>query len=107
MLLCNFNFRVNSVVLLLKVVSKLHKHIENLYFVLFVNQLDYKMYIELIYFSERTFVSERNEASGCASASIHSRNLTQDDVSNQSESCLSVGQIGWPLLVRIPQVFKF
>ncbi|XP_060555382.1 serine/threonine-protein kinase Nek10-like isoform X1 [Ruditapes philippinarum] len=29
---------------------------------------------------ERTFVSERNEASGCASASIHSRTLTQDDV---------------------------
>ena len=41
-----------------------------------------------IFSSERTFVSERNEASGCASASIHSRTLTQDDVSNQLESFL-------------------
>lgn len=35
---------------------------------------------------ERTFVSEKNEASGCASASIHSRNLTQDDAEEFMET---------------------
>lgn len=36
---------------------------------------------KVIFFSDRTFVSERNEASGCASASINSRTANQDDVS--------------------------
>lgn len=35
---------------------------------------------------ERSFVSERNEASGCGSASIHSRNLTQDDAEEFMET---------------------
>jgi hypothetical protein len=48
----------------------------------------YFIYLHISFYSERTFVSERNEASGCASASIHSRTLTQDDVSNQSEVLL-------------------
>jgi len=37
-------------------------------------------------FRDRTFVSERNEASGCASASIHSRSGSQDEVTNHKAS---------------------
>ena len=34
----------------------------------------------LLYSSDRTFVTERNETSGCASASLHGRSPAVDEV---------------------------
>ena len=72
-------------------------------------------YSNLIFFqfcSDRTFVSERNEASGCASASIHSRTANQDDVSmtcdfqssNRIEGILNTC---WSMMTYLVDIFTY